>query len=419
MDKIEKNSIEITRYNIIKPFLKKQKNLKEISKESDVSYSTLKRWVSAYKKNGLEGLKKNTRKDKNTFRILDTETVEKIEEIYTENPAIKILDIYKLVSKINKNINYDTVYRVINNLDPFVKKVVDKNVPFTKTSNEIFEYSYKILNIKILDETTDELKNPFLHIIYDSFSKGICSFYINFEPLTIEEIYLLLRKAILKNNYEYDIYGKPKEFIINNQKVNQKNIFLEIEKKLNIKTFLCYENENSNKDFYYELEEIYLKDFLIYENTELNYKELVKIVKNFIYLTYNYRKYIIWDKNLKQIEFIRDENILNPLLISINSKRKVQIQGVRYNNLFYSNKILNEYIGKSITIKIDYNNMQYIKVYYNNNFLCIAKSESFYNKIINYYEFQAIKRYILIKYYNKDISFTEFIKEFENIIKEY
>ena len=53
--------LEITRFKIIEPFLKKEKKLKEIELEENISYSTLKRWVNAYKKKGMLGLEKKER----------------------------------------------------------------------------------------------------------------------------------------------------------------------------------------------------------------------------------------------------------------------------------------------------------------------------------------------------------------------
>ena len=66
------------KYSIIEPFLKKEKKLKELSSEHNIPYSTLKRWIKAYKELGVKGLSKKIRSDKDSFRKADDETMKYI-----------------------------------------------------------------------------------------------------------------------------------------------------------------------------------------------------------------------------------------------------------------------------------------------------------------------------------------------------
>ena len=52
---------QIKRFKIIEPFLRKEKKLKDIEKETNISYATLKRWIKAYKEKGMLGLDKKER----------------------------------------------------------------------------------------------------------------------------------------------------------------------------------------------------------------------------------------------------------------------------------------------------------------------------------------------------------------------
>jgi len=88
------NELALKRYSILKPYILKEKNLKEISEDTKISYSTLKRWASSYKKQGLNGLNKSWRSDKDTHRSLNQETINYIKNLYKENPNLKILDYY-------------------------------------------------------------------------------------------------------------------------------------------------------------------------------------------------------------------------------------------------------------------------------------------------------------------------------------
>lgn len=74
--------------------MKKKKKLKEIEEEENISYATLKRWVNAYKKNGIIGLEKKSREDKNSFRNIDEDGIEKIKSVCRESGETSITKLY-------------------------------------------------------------------------------------------------------------------------------------------------------------------------------------------------------------------------------------------------------------------------------------------------------------------------------------
>ena len=179
------NELALKRYSILKPYILKEKNLKEISEDTKISYSTLKRWASSYKKQGLNGLNKSWRSDKDTHRSLNQETINYIKNLYKENPNLKILDYYTKCLDFLKNIgekvvSYDTIYRMINELNPYIHEFIPNNHISSKNSNEIFEKEYFQLDYYILDERDNILKRPYLNILYDNYSEIIYNFLITF-----------------------------------------------------------------------------------------------------------------------------------------------------------------------------------------------------------------------------------------------
>ena len=56
---------QLKKFKIIEPFLRKEKKLRDIEKESGISYATLKRWIKAYKEEGVLGLDK--KRDRTKF----------------------------------------------------------------------------------------------------------------------------------------------------------------------------------------------------------------------------------------------------------------------------------------------------------------------------------------------------------------
>ena len=137
----EDKELEITRFKIIEPFLKKKKKLKEIEEEENISYATLKRWVNAYKKNGIIGLEKKSREDKNSFRNIDEDGIKKIKSVCRESGETSITKLYANCKKKfpeTFSISYATFYRVVNNIDEFFNKTTVKYMEKIKKENQCY-----------------------------------------------------------------------------------------------------------------------------------------------------------------------------------------------------------------------------------------------------------------------------------------
>ncbi len=419
----KEDNLEKKRYKVIKPFLENRKSLKDISDEEDVSYSTLKRWVSYYKKNGLSGLKKTTRKDKNTYRSVDKKTIKYVEKVYRENPDIKIQDLHdKVINFIKKmggeKISYDTVYRIVNNLDPFVKKYADPYSLKSKESNEIFEFATGVLNVSVLDEFVDEMKNPYLSIVYDTYSKAVCSCYISFEPPNLDDALQLFRAAILEDDQNsFNIYGKPKEYVINDIRVQEKKRLEEIKTELDMEINFS-SGENKMSEFYENLNEVYLLDMIETERIEVDYRLLKVRIEDYIESVHNFRTKDKWLGGLKELRVVPNKDILDILLSRLKSERKIQNYGVRFQNLFYTNSSLEKHIGENVEVLYNIFDVSSIKIYRNGKYLSSAYCKELMGKHISLYELMCIKRYINIKYYDKTFNLSIYLKEVMDTISE-
>ncbi len=419
----KKEKLEKERYQIIKPFLDSEKSLKKISEDEDISYSTLKRWVSYYKKNGINGLKKNIRKDKNTYRSVDKKTIKYVEKVYKENPDIKIQDLYeKVVNFIKKmggkKVSYDTVYRIANKLDPFVKKYAENYSFKSSESNEVFGFTSSFLDIKILDETSDEMRNPYLNIVYDTYSKAICSYFISFEQFSLDEVLQLFRVAILDDELNsFKIYGKPREFVINNIRIQERKRLEEIKRDLDIEINFS-SNEGAMQEFYIDLNEIYLKDIVETEKINLDYTLLNFKIKDYIESVHNFRTEEKWANGLKELRVIPNKNMLDMLLSRLKSDRKIQNYGVRFQNLLYNNDEFGKYIGENVELVYNSFDVSSVKVYRDGVYLGTGYCKELLGIQLSLYELMCIKRYISVNYYNKTFSSSIYIKEVMEMVKE-
>ena len=392
------NELALKRYSILKPYILKEKNLKEISEDTKISYSTLKRWASSYKKQGLNGLNKSWRSDKDTHRSLNQETINYIKNLYKENPNLKILDYYTKCLDFLKNIgekvvSYDTIYRMINELNPYIHEFIPNNHISSKNSNEIFEIEYFQLDYYILDERDNILKRPYLNILYDNYSEIIYNFLITFEKITLYEIFSLLRNSILSFK-EKNHYFVPQKLIINNLKFNNTEPLDNVKKKLNITINFSLGVENKLQDFFVAYNNHYLKQICNTIKDPLSFSFLLNFTKN--YIDDNFKKFRINSNssNVNILKKIKSESELDILLTPYKSKRKVKDGIIRFQNLLYEHPILQKYNDSELDIKYDPINLSKIKIYDFDFLVCELSSKTIEDYPLSYYELLSIKKII-------------------------
>ena len=243
----EDKELEITRFKIIEPFLKKKKKLKEIEEEENISYATLKRWVNAYKKNGIIGLEKKSREDKNSFRNIDEDGIEKIKSVCRESGETSITKLYANCKKKfpeTFSISYATFYRVVNNIDEFFNKTTVKYMEKIKKENQCYLVFDVPLYVLVDDFFSNKKVVPRLLIMLDSASLEPINFAIDYYFSNFYSLLGFIREGILKVSIKNDKFIIPKEILVASKNINNKKILKEIYNELGIKISEHY-TENS------------------------------------------------------------------------------------------------------------------------------------------------------------------------------
>lgn len=330
--------MEKEKLKIIEPFIKGEKQLKEISAESNVSYTTLKRWVKQYKENGEEGLKNKTRADKNSFRSVDESLIKKMEKFYEKNKEKPLLSIYKeLEEKFGSFISFNTFYRVISNLDSYLKN--SSNLQINKNIKDGDMYivkqfiSYNFIKYKGASVL------PVITLAFNASNLDFVNFHISFEKNSNNFILPFLRKTIIKGFHYYKTTVYPKEILIDQNyglTSNQKEVVL---KESSVK-ILDYTSPNDDIDKFID----YLNEDITSYFKELltpTYDSLVNFLKAYI--------------NYPDIEYFENSSLnIGKLYIFLPKiKRKVHKYGIKINRTLYKDAILEKYIGEIAEIYFD------------------------------------------------------------------
>lgn len=361
---------QLKRFKIIEPFLRKEKKLKEIEKETDISYATLKRWIKAYKEKGMLGLDKKERQDKNSFRAIDNEGIDIIKKVYKDSGENSITGLYDKcrdsLEKKEYNISYPTFYRIVSNLDGFFKKTSRLHMKKIKKEHEVYAAVETSLYILIKDKE-NSYKVPKLLVIFDVASLEIINYTIYYETGSIYNILGFFRETILKVSALSKDFVKPKEILLGSENVIVRETVKNIYEKTGIK-ILEYKSEEKKIDEFID----YLKEdiYKMYTTHEKNVdeKSLAEFINSYIYLDSG--KYSITPNT----EHLEEGKIFRELDIFLQgTKRKVSLSSVRFKNKVYKDDILKELDGEEVEIKFNPSAPDKIYIFKDNKFYGIMK----------------------------------------------
>ena len=354
---------KIKRFKIIEPFLKKEKKLKEIEIESGISYATLKRWIKSYKENGLFGLEKKEREDKNSFKSIDEEGVSLIKKFCSKEKESNISKLYEncqsFLKEKNYNISYPTFYRILNNVDGFFKKSMLYHMEKIKKTNEIFSVIEVPLSILV---KSNKIVVPTLLLLFDLADLKIIHYSINTEPTNIYSILGFIRESILKNSIFQNHPIKPKEILIDSENTINKSLFKEIFDKLNIK-ISNYTNSDKNIQKFIELLNSDLNNVFPNKDKIFEKEEIVNFLDQYIYLDSPEFNFKFEPNFLENKIFLRDLDIFLQ-----TTTRKVSSSSFRLKNNIFKSNILEELEGIQIELKFNPINYNIIYIFTKNKF---------------------------------------------------
>lgn len=358
-----KNNKNNDKLNVIKMFLENKKTLKEISREENISYSTLKRWVKKFNDEGKEGLNSKERSDKNSFRKVDNNLLTTIRTFYLENKNNSLQTIYnELKNNFNSNISFNTFYRIVSNLDEYLKEKssieINKNI---KNGDVYIVKSFISYNFIEIDNTQ---KLPIIFLIFNSSDLDIIDFHIEFSLNSSLNILAFLRESIILGILKYKITHLPKEILNDSHFKLSNNMRREINDSSSIKIY----------DFTYENKEI--ERFINFLNIDvennlksnLTYESLHSFLSNYLKVNKNLPTFLeTEDKNL--LILLSKLNIFLPKV-----KRKIHSYGIQIHNIIFNDTIyLKRYLGQVVEVIYNPLNLDFILAFKKNYLVAKVK----------------------------------------------
>lgn len=407
------------KYLIIKPYLEEETSLSSIAINNKIAIRTLQRWVAQYKKDGLESLNRKQRSDLGKYRKITEQTKGIIEGLFLHKKNISIANINRKINGYHKehNIaltNYYTVRKIVQSLPKDMvtlaksgdKAYADKYEIImrreSKYPNQIWQVDHCLLSIKVIHKDKIE-EHPWLTIIIDDFSRCIMGFCLYTGAPSAMQTALALRKAIwYKQDKNWPVCGIP-EILYTDHGTDFTSTHIEYvcaELKVQLIHSIVGKPKGRGKveRFFLSLEQK-LIELLKLDNKIYNLSELEEIIKDFIINDYHHTIHsttgetpiVLWNKQQIIPQMPDSIDKLNLLLLTAKKFRIVQRDGIRFAGFRYFHPNLIAYIGESIIIHFDPNDLSEIWVYEQNQLICKAVCEEFQDQSITYEELKKLR----------------------------
>ncbi len=220
-------------FHLIRPFLEDGVPLTQIAGVHQIPIRTLRRWVQRYRADGLGGLARSMRRDKDQRRAVTAQGQQFIEGLALEKPRRTLAIIHREVVKLTKargwkTPSYSTVERIVQQIDPALMTLAHEGSKVYREEfdviyrhgasapNEVWQADHSLLPILVQGEQGKPTR-PWLTIILDDYSRGAAGYYLRFASPTALQTALTLHQAIWhKADARWHLCGIPAHFYTDN-----------------------------------------------------------------------------------------------------------------------------------------------------------------------------------------------------------
>ena len=398
--------IALQRFHIIEPYIHQRETLRAIAQTHSLSKSTLGRWVSRYRKQGLSGLVKKQRSDKGTREFPD-KLLYGIEALVLHRPHLTTTTIHKIISRVAGELgmcspSYSFVHQYVADMPKDLKTLAHAGsqgygdvyeLIFTHNasrSNEIWQADHTQLDIIVLDEHGNE-KRPWLTIILDDKSRVVAGYYLTVAAPSALNTSLALRQAIWrKQDPDWPVCGIPDTLYTDHgsdftsRHIEQVCVELKIE--LVFSSVGKPRGRGKIERFFETINQMLLSELPGYTKsraipaTLMTMEKLEQQIRTFLLKDYHHRIHPSpnmtplesWQKGGFLPRLPESYDQLDLLLATVAKSRKVRNIGISFSGLNYQSPALAAYVGEPVVIRYDPRDISEIRVFHADKYLCNA-----------------------------------------------
>ena len=396
----------LARFEIIRPFLEDGVPLTRLARERQIVVRTARRWVERYRENGLAGLARKERNDKNERKLLP-ELQKIIQGLALSRPKLSVAAVHRKAVEAARKLDvnppsYDVVYSVIRELAPALVTMAHKGIKAYSESfdlvhrieseapNAIWQADHTQLDIVVRDERGNT-RRPWLTIILDDYSRAVAGYMLSFAPPSAIQTALALRQAIWRKPQPgWHICGIPQVLYTDHgsdftsQHIEQVAADLKI--RLIFSTIGKPRGRGKIERFFASLTQVFLSRLQGFARSgkaksgTLALSDLSRELENYLINGYLVSPHSAtgqapqarWEAGGFLPQMPESLEKLDLLLLTVPKTRRVHPDGIRYQGLRYIDATLAAYVGESVTLRYDPRDMAEIRVFHQDQFVCRA-----------------------------------------------
>lgn len=395
----------LNRFQILRPFLEKEIPLAQIAKREGIPVRTAWSWVNRYRKEGLPGLARQVRRDKDQ-RQISSQLEHAIEGLALKKPRLSIASIQREVSAIAKKLgehppSYDVVYSIVRCLEPALVTLAHEGAKNysdmydlihrteAETPNAIWQVDHTQLDILINDN--GQAKKPWLTIVLDDYSRAVAGYFLTFSAPSAIQTAPALRQAIWrKSEPGWHVCGIPEILYTDHGSDFTSKHIEQVAAELKIRLVFSAVGRPRGRGkierFFKSLSQILLPGlpgFYPYGDKPkavLTLTELGKELERYIIHTYHGTPHRTtgqapqerWDAGGFLPQMPESLAQLDLLLLTVPKSRQVRQDGIHFSGMRYIDPTLAAYVGEKVVLRYDPRDMAEVRVFYNDRFLCRA-----------------------------------------------
>lgn len=374
------NDISLFRFGIIAPIINKTHGCKSISeyiriiaskthefngKKYKFSESCIKNWYLSYKKEGLTALQSKTRSDKNTSRLLNNDTIVRIQELREQFPHITGTAIYnKLIEEgyiYMKDVSLTTILRFLKNNNLKAGQIcnIERRMFEMEHANDCWQADTSVGPYLKIDGVKYK---TYIIMFIDDKSRMIMGYDIFFNDTAIN------MQHVFKNAIK--TYGKPKKlFVDNGGPYDNKQLAL-ICASLGIELIHAkpYTPEAKAKQerIFRTIKDGWMRctDWNLFTSLE----DIRKSLSEYLYNNYINKVHSVtkmtpndrWHEDYSLIQYI-DDNVVEEMFLHRTFHKVRKDRTIKFQNNFY--EIPYKYVGQTVELRYDPTNLDTLFLY--------------------------------------------------------
>lgn len=413
------------KYKTIEPYLHGSMTLTAIAQSQLIPLRTLTIWVKKYRQFNLVGLVRQPRCDKGVARKYDDTLKKAIEGLCLRNIQLSSANIHRFIREYcqQKNLtvpSYRSVCRIIDNMP---NDLITLSTEGTKAyqqkydlihrrvsehPNEIWQSDHELIDLEILN-AHHQSQRPWLSVIMDDCSRGICGYELSFLSPSAEKTSLCLRQAIWrKSDPKWQIFGIPAMLYTDHgsdyTSHHIEQVCIELKIRLIHSQVAQPKGRGKMERFFRTMNQRLISTLQEMTNINgakkyLDLKSLNDLIYQFI-MEYNHEIHSElnglspqerWQLNGFLPQILDSLEHLDLLLLCERKARKVMRDGIHFQGLRYIDTVLAEYVGENVMIRYVPSDITSIRVFYKGKFLCQPLCTELSQSTIGIKEIQQVR----------------------------